>query len=137
MVLYIPYFPYARQDKATTDESTFARSTFVDMIDLKFDTIITSDIHSPLESDYCEFIDEKPTQYIKSAIIDFNTDILVFPDAGAYFRYGEIFHEYNYIVLDKVRNQLTGKIYLKPTRSLEFIEIEFNIMNTGASFDNI
>jgi hypothetical protein len=35
------------------------------------------------------------------------------------------------------RNQLTGKIYLKPTRSLEFIEIEFNIMNTGASFDNI
>jgi hypothetical protein len=35
------------------------------------------------------------------------------------------------------RNQLTGKIYLKPTRSLEFIQIEFNIMNTGASFDNI
>lgn len=35
------------------------------------------------------------------------------------------------------RNQLTGKIYLKPTRALEFIEIEFNIMNTGASFDNI
>jgi len=35
------------------------------------------------------------------------------------------------------RNQLTGKIYLKPTRSLEFIQIEFNIMNTGASFENI
>ena len=35
------------------------------------------------------------------------------------------------------RNQLTGKIYLKPTRALEFIVVEFNIMNTGASFDNI
>jgi hypothetical protein len=35
------------------------------------------------------------------------------------------------------RNTMSGKIYLKPTRSLEFIEIEFNIMNTGASFDNI
>jgi hypothetical protein len=35
------------------------------------------------------------------------------------------------------RNELRGKVYLKPTRSLEFIEIEFNIMNTGASFDNI
>lgn len=35
------------------------------------------------------------------------------------------------------RNQLTGKIYLKPTRALEFIIVEFNIMNTGASFDNI
>ncbi len=38
---------------------------------------------------------------------------------------------------DMDRNQLTGKIYLKPTRALEYIAIEFNIMNTGASFDNI
>jgi hypothetical protein len=35
------------------------------------------------------------------------------------------------------RNQLTGQIFLKPTRSLEFIQIEFVVMNTGASFDNI
>jgi hypothetical protein len=35
------------------------------------------------------------------------------------------------------RNELRGKIYLKPTRSLEYIIVEFNIMNTGASFDNI
>ena len=35
------------------------------------------------------------------------------------------------------RNTLTGKIFLKPTRSLEFIQVEFVIMNTGASFDDI
>jgi len=35
------------------------------------------------------------------------------------------------------RNQLSGQIFLKPTRSLEFIKIEFVVMNTGASFDNI
>lgn len=35
------------------------------------------------------------------------------------------------------RNTLTGQIFLKPTRALEFIVVEFNIMNTGASFDNI
>jgi len=35
------------------------------------------------------------------------------------------------------RNQLTGQIFLKPTKSLEFIKIEFTVMNTGASFDNI
>ena len=35
------------------------------------------------------------------------------------------------------RNQLTGKIYLKPTRSLEYIIIDFIVMNTGASFENI
>jgi Phage tail sheath protein subtilisin-like domain len=35
------------------------------------------------------------------------------------------------------RNQLTGQIFLKPTRALEFIQLEFVIMNTGASFNNI
>jgi hypothetical protein len=35
------------------------------------------------------------------------------------------------------RNQLTGQIFLKPTRALEFIKLEFVIMNTGASFSNI
>jgi hypothetical protein len=35
------------------------------------------------------------------------------------------------------RNELIGKIYIKPTRALEYIIVEFNIMPTGASFDNI
>ena len=34
-------------------------------------------------------------------------------------------------------NRLVGKIYLKPTKALEFIDIEFFITPTGASFDNI
>jgi hypothetical protein len=34
-------------------------------------------------------------------------------------------------------NTLTGKIYLKPTRALEYIDIEFVITPTGASFDDI
>jgi len=35
------------------------------------------------------------------------------------------------------RNELCGRIFVKPTRALEFICVEFNIMNTGASFDDI
>ena len=35
------------------------------------------------------------------------------------------------------RNELIGKIYIKPTRSLEFISIEFNLTPTSASFENI
>jgi len=38
---------------------------------------------------------------------------------------------------DLDRNQLTGKIYIKPTRSLEFIDITFYITPTGASFDDV
>jgi len=38
---------------------------------------------------------------------------------------------------DLDKNQLVGSIYIKPTRSLEFIDITFYITPTGASFDNI
>ncbi len=34
-------------------------------------------------------------------------------------------------------NPLTGKIFLKPTRALEYIDIEFVITPTGASFDDV
>jgi hypothetical protein len=34
-------------------------------------------------------------------------------------------------------NTLTGKVYLKPTKALEMIDIEFVITPTGASFENI
>ena len=35
------------------------------------------------------------------------------------------------------RNEMNGKIYIKPTRALEFIFIEFLITPTGASFEDI
>lgn len=35
------------------------------------------------------------------------------------------------------RNEMRGKIFLKPIPTLEFIIIEFNVTPTGASFDNI
>ena len=38
---------------------------------------------------------------------------------------------------DLDRNQMTGKIYIKPTRSLEFIDITFYITPSGASFEDI
>ena len=40
-------------------------------------------------------------------------------------------------VADLDRNQMTGKIFIKPTRSLEFIDITFYITPTGASFEDI
>ena len=35
------------------------------------------------------------------------------------------------------RNELRGKIFIKPIPTLEYIEVEFNVTPTGASFDNI
>jgi hypothetical protein len=33
------------------------------------------------------------------------------------------------------RNQLVGAIYLQPTKTAEFIILDFNILPTGATFD--
>lgn len=38
---------------------------------------------------------------------------------------------------DMDRNTLVGKIFIKPTRALEFIDLNFILTPTGASFDNI
>jgi len=35
------------------------------------------------------------------------------------------------------RNELAGRIFIKPTRALEFITIEFVVMATGASFEDV
>ena len=32
------------------------------------------------------------------------------------------------------RNQMVGAIYLQPTKTAEFIYLDFNILPTGASF---
>ena len=33
------------------------------------------------------------------------------------------------------RNQLVGGIYLQPSKTAEFIVLDFNVMPTGATFD--
>jgi len=35
------------------------------------------------------------------------------------------------------RNELVGRIFIKPSRALEFITVEFTVTSTGASFENI
>jgi hypothetical protein len=37
---------------------------------------------------------------------------------------------------DKDRNTLSGKIKIKPTNALEYIELEFDVMSSGASFED-
>lgn len=114
--LHIPYLPYGRQDKEISNETTFAKSTFLSM--LKTDTIgivTTIDAHS-----VHPYVDSHmPLNELANLMENQLIDVVVFPDAGAYARYhGDLTKLYNkrygagvdVVVLDKVRNQLTGKI---------------------------
>jgi phosphoribosylpyrophosphate synthetase len=106
--LYIPYLPYARQDKEITNETTFALRTFFAMIDphRRAKRISCLDIHSY----NLRIISYTPEHYINKAIAESDSNILVFPDKGAYDRYIRLFPDMPFIVLKKNRDQLTGNI---------------------------
>lgn len=104
--LYIPYLPYARQDKEVSNTSTFAKHVFLEMLLKEHAGVVTTlDAHShhPAIRSYT------PTQ-IRKAMDLFDPHFIVFPDAGAYYRYSVRLSGIHTIVIDKVRNQLTGKI---------------------------
>lgn len=107
--LYIPYFPYARQDKIIYDKTTFARYTFCKFLETfasQVKKITTLDIHSSVYG-----IESKsPVKYIHEAMHYSQVDVIVFPDAGAARRYEDKIMSFPFIILDKDRDQQTGQI---------------------------
>ena len=106
--LSIPYLPYARQDKNISNEATFARVVFADMIaEMGFDHVTCFDIHS--KNIFIESIEPKK-EVIKS-LIDCGSDILVYPDKGALEKYTPTFAPFvDSVYAEKIRDQLTGDI---------------------------
>lgn len=108
--LCIPYLPYARQDKEVGNDKTFSRFIFFELLLTEHvGKITTMDIHSGSD----KVMELKPFKYILQAVQLSKATVIVFPDAGAHKRYAywlEQFPQLSFVVLDKVRNQLTGKI---------------------------
>lgn len=107
--LHMPYLPYGRQDKDVSNTSTFAKHVFLEVL-LKehVGQLSTLDAHS----EHPSIVSRSPLFQIDRAVKHFGPDVIVFPDKGAYTRYAAMFDSEHYatIVLDKVRNQQTGKI---------------------------
>ena len=55
-------------------------------------------------------------------------------DAGALAKYEVVMDDTNNTPSIIDRNQLVGSIYLQPTKTAEFILLNFNILPTGATF---
>lgn len=110
--LIVPFFPYSRQDKNVTNDSTFGLHTILWMMDrtLNFDTIVTYDIHNAvpfLNRRNFQLRDVNPQ--VKEALNLSKADLVCFPDAGAAKRGYDLnvipsFH------LSKTRDQSTGNI---------------------------
>lgn len=110
--LYIDYLPYARQDKAISNDKTFAFLTFSKIINnMNFHEIKILDPHNV---NICEltlnmFKEVKPTEFIDNTIMLLKPDAICFPDKGAKARYDWITHPWK-VYGEKVRDQLTGEI---------------------------
>lgn len=101
--LFAPYFPYARQDKDVSNQTTFARESLIYILRSLFNEICAFDLHSdcpPVKSIV-------PDKLFMSAL---DHDVICFPDAGAEKRYKQMFPRHKSIFASKVRNQSTGEI---------------------------
>lgn len=104
--LICPYLPYARQDKNVSNDSTFAKHTFLTLLKgAGFTSVTAYDAHSH-ENDVIPVISMKPLAFFESV---YDHDYVCFPDNGAFERYNLLFKK-PYFVAEKVRNQQTGKI---------------------------
>lgn len=144
--LYIPYLPYGRQDKEVSNETTFAKTVFLEMLLTEMvGDVTTLDAHSR----HAKVMSYSSYRYIKKAMDEFQPDLVVFPDKGASFRYSNIVGD-NFLVLDKTRDQLTGEItglefndVVKAMYHLESVKtntvrilIVDDICDGGATFNN-
>ena len=116
LILDVPYFPYARQDKVCINSSTFALHTFCELIEVYFDEVITFDVHNSLffmHSDgQCRysftFSNILPDGLINQFINRNNIDIVLYPDRSASERYS--LNAPLILVADKHRIPETGHI---------------------------
>ncbi len=108
--LYIPYLPYARQDKEPGNDTTFNLTTFAKLLNMLNCASVTSvDVHSPVAASLINnFHNKDITPIIKGLVYNLKIDYIVYPDKGAWKRYN--FHFPNTIIFDKIRDQLTGEI---------------------------
>lgn len=111
--LYVPFLPYARQDKDIDNNLTFALRTFLKVISLTYAKLVVFDVHSQdlLKEMTPTFENVEPVNLINFAIESSSADCLCFPDKGAKTRYEHL----NLLVsdnvyLEKTRDQVTGSI---------------------------
>ena len=85
--LYIPYLPYARQDKEVSNSTTFAKKTFVRLLKTlpNIKGISSDDIHSEI---YRGIMDKSPYGFIVKTMEEIKPSLVCFPDKGARDRYG-------------------------------------------------
>ncbi len=109
--LMLPYFPYGRQDKPVANDATFAKRSFVLILDLcQFKKIYTWDIHSDVGNPY-NLVNTLPHLHGLQDALQPRT--IIFPDKGSFDRYFYLVESKGTLLrvaAEKIRDAATGKI---------------------------
>lgn len=131
--LFIPYLPFARQDRNTSMKSPYSLSIFADLLNSAvFDAVVTVDVHSEVAFDLIEGLVSIPQPFLiptdllsSSRIGSCSNPVNVIPDKGAYKKqisegallststhpiFNDLGIETFNILLDKKRDPTTGAI---------------------------
>ena len=115
-ILYIPYFPYSRMDRAS-DDYVFTLKYVADFINnLNFKAVVLEEPHSNVTSALLNkvIIIESSTiiaQLVMDKVnFDKEKDYIYFPDITAEKRYADNFKGYKYVTGNKNRDFKTGEI---------------------------
>lgn len=104
--VYIPYLPYARQDRRCNPREAFSLEVLAGLLK-DIPVVTTLDVHSDVALKIMPNLKSIPFEYYSKEITYGKT--LVYPDEGAYKRLGQLGIRPS-IVLNKTRDPLTGDI---------------------------
>ena len=110
--LYLPFLPYARQDKPIGNNTTFALKTFVKLLNsLSFRKVVILDPHSDEAKSVNNHLFHYPVARVRQTMRIVNADCILFPDHGAFNRYESIYDFCpDTLVGEKARDQHTGQL---------------------------
>ncbi len=137
--LLLPYFPYGRQDKPVANEATFAKRSFVRILELcEFRKIYTWDIHSE-EYNPHNLVNTLP--HLHGLQDEIQPRTVIFPDKGSFDRYDYLVESKGTLLrvaAEKIRDAATGKILRITLPGIEDIEPPVlmidDICDGGATF---
>lgn len=139
--LYLPFLPYARQDKQISNKTCFGLHSFAYMLNsLGFHSVMVNDPHSTASSMITNLAPVYPISTITGIISKYNQDIVYYPDNGANQKYSVVYADklgVPTISGDKVRDQTTGAItslHLSGDCKDKSVLIVDDICDGGATF---
>jgi ribose-phosphate pyrophosphokinase len=121
-VLCVDFLPYGRQDKDVSNEACFGLECFIRILSVSnISRLLTVDAHSDKFKEICAKYDFPcvniiPVREMTFAQEDSKSEVVCFPDKGAFTRY-ERYFKCPMVYCEKIRDQATSEILSLELRS--------------------